>query len=77
METICGHKNEKKIISSSHDFIKKTSLTNLTRFHNEMSVPIAERRAVDVVHLDFSKVIDSVTLKILRQTVELWADWAG
>jgi len=42
-----------------------------------MTVLIDERRAADVVHLDFSKAFDTVTRKILKQTVEIWADWAG
>jgi len=52
-------------------------LTILTGFCNEMTVLIDERRAADVVHLDFSKAFDTVTRKILKQTVEIWADWAG
>lgn len=52
-------------------------MTILTGFRNEMTVLIDERRAADVVHLDFSKTFDTVTLKVLEQTVEIWAVWAG
>lgn len=52
-------------------------MTILTGFCNEMTVLIDERRAADVVHLDFSKACDTVTLKVLEQTVEIWAVWAG
>jgi len=74
-ETKCLYKHtfiikqveEKKIIrSSQHAFIKgKSCLTNLIAFCNGVTGWVDERRAVDVVYLDFSKAFDAVSHNIL------------
>lgn len=40
-------------------------LTNPIAFYNEMSSSVYERRAVDVIYLDFSEALDAVSYSIL------------
>ena len=40
-------------------------LTNLIAFYNEMTSSVDERRAVDVVYLDFSEALNTVSYSIL------------
>lgn len=49
-------KETKIIRSSQHGFTKmKSSLINLISFYNEMTGPVDEWRAMDIVYLDFNK----------------------
>ena len=66
LEAISRHVNDKKVIRSSwHGFKGKSCLTNLINFCDEMTGLVDERRAVDIVYLDFSKAFDTVSHKIL------------
>lgn len=40
-------------------------MTNLIKFYDEIAGLADEGRAVDIVHLDFSKAFDSVSHRIL------------
>ncbi|KAJ7417969.1 hypothetical protein WISP_61808 [Willisornis vidua] len=52
--------NKKVIVSSQLEIIKgKSRFANLTAFCNETTAWINERRAVDIVSLDFCKTFDS------------------
>ena len=49
-----------------HGFMKgRSCLTNLISFYNCVTRPVDERKAVDVVYLDFSKAFDVVSHSIL------------
>jgi len=67
LEAIIKQVEEKKVIrSSQHGFTKRKScLTNLIAFYDDMTVCVDEERAVDVVYLDFSKAFDKVSHNIL------------
>ena len=67
LEVIIKQVQEKKVIrSSQHGFIKgKSCLSNLIAFYDDMTGWVEERRAVDVVYLDFSKAEDTVSHNIL------------
>ncbi|PKU41649.1 rna-directed dna polymerase from mobile element jockey- hypothetical protein [Limosa lapponica baueri] len=64
---ISKHMEETKAIrSNQHGFTKgKSCQTNLIAFYDGMTGWIDERRAVDVVYLDFSKAFDTVSHSIL------------
>ncbi|GAB0187927.1 cAMP-dependent protein kinase inhibitor alpha [Grus japonensis] len=71
LETISRHLMDEKIIRSGHHgFTKGKSC--LTNFYNEMTGPVDERRAVDIVYLDFSKALDPVSYKILVEKLFLY-----
>jgi len=67
LEVINKQVQEKKVIRSSQlGFTKgKSCLTNLTAFYDDMAGWVDERRALDVVYLDFSKAFDTVSHNIL------------
>jgi len=67
LEVIIKQVEEKKLIrSTQHAFTKgKSCLTNLIAFYNGMTEWVDERKAVDVVYLDFSKAFDTVSHNIL------------
>ena len=65
--TIFRHMKGKKVIrSSQHGFTKRRSyLTNLINFYDEVTGLADERRVVDIVYLDFRKAFNTVSCKIL------------
>jgi len=67
LEVIIKQVEEKKVIrSSQHGFTKgKSYLTNLIAFYDDMTGWVDEGRAVDVVYIDFSKALDTVSHNIL------------
>jgi len=67
LEVIIKQVEETKVIrSSQHGFTKgKSCLTNLIAFYDGVTGWVDERRAVDVVYLDFSKAFDTVSHNIL------------
>ncbi|GAB0184651.1 mitochondrial enolase superfamily member 1 [Grus japonensis] len=69
LETISRHMNNKKISrSSQHGFTKERScLTTLITSYDEMIGLVEERRAVDVVYLDFSKAFGPVSCMIILE----------
>ncbi|GAB0176045.1 mitochondrial enolase superfamily member 1 [Grus japonensis] len=67
LDVISKHVEEKKAIrSGQHGFTKgKSCLTNLIVFYDGMTGWVDERRAAEVVYLDFSKAFDTVSHNIL------------
>jgi len=67
LEVIIQQVEGKKLIRTSQPgFTKeKSCLTNLIAFYDGMTGWVEERRAVDVVYLDFSKAFDTVSHNIL------------
>jgi len=67
LEVIIKHVEEKTVIrSSQHRLTKgKSYLTNLIAFCDGMTSWEDEGRAADVVYLDFSKALDTVSYNIL------------
>ncbi|CAM5163187.1 unnamed protein product [Eretmochelys imbricata] len=66
-ESILKHLHERKVIrNSQHGFTKRRScLTNLIAFYDEITGSVDEGKAVDVLFLDFSKAFDTVSHSIL------------
>jgi len=66
LDVISKKVKEKVIRSSQHGFTKgKSCLTNLVAFYDVMTSCIDEERAVNAVHLDFSRAFDTVSHNIL------------
>lgn len=60
-ESISKHMEDKVIGNSQHGFMKgKSCLLKHKAFHNEATALVDEGTLVDVVHVDFSKVFDSL-----------------
>jgi len=58
--------NNQGIRPSQHGFMKGTScLTNLISSYDQVTLLVNERKAVDIVYLDFSKAFDTVSHIIL------------
>lgn len=71
--SISNHKkNEKVIENNQHGFRKGTLyLTNLIAFYHGGTTLVDEVRAMDVVYLDFTKAIDSVS-HVISGTRSSW-----
>ncbi|KAK4831882.1 hypothetical protein QYF61_020029 [Mycteria americana] len=69
LETTSRHMNDNKMIGSSQNgFTKENScLTNLMIFYDEMTALVDEQRAVAIIYLNFSKVFDTDSCKILTE----------
>jgi len=53
---------------SQHGFMNGTScLTNLICFSDQVTLRVDERKAVDVVYLDFNKALDTVSNSFLLE----------
>lgn len=77
-ETIPRRKKEKKIVRSSQNgFAKgKSCLANMISFCRAITCSVDEERAVDTAFLDFKKVFDTVSHKILRGKLLMYGlDW--
>jgi len=58
--------NKKNHTSSWHTFNKRKScLTSLITFYSEICVLVNERKAVDIVYLDFRKAFDKIPHKVI------------
>ncbi|GAB0203761.1 mitochondrial enolase superfamily member 1 [Grus japonensis] len=67
LEAISKHIKDKKVIGSyEHGFMRRKScLTNLIAFYNEMTGSMNEGRTADSVYLDFSKAFVTASHNIL------------
>ncbi|CAM4688779.1 unnamed protein product [Lepidochelys olivacea] len=71
-ESILKHLEERKVIRNcEHGFIKgKSCLTTLIAFYDEITGSVDMGKAVDVIHLDFSKAFDTVSHCILTSKLK-------
>ncbi|CAM4577658.1 unnamed protein product [Lepidochelys olivacea] len=71
-ESILKHLEERKVIrNSQHGFTKgKSCLTNLIAFYDEITGSVDEGKAVDLLFLDFSKALDTVSHSTLASTLK-------
>ncbi|CAM4637825.1 unnamed protein product [Caretta caretta] len=71
-ESILKHLEERRVIrNSQHGFTKgKSCLTNLIAFYDEITGSVDEGKAVDVLFLDFSKALDTVSRSILASKLK-------
>lgn len=69
LNVITQHIQGSRIIrSSQHRFMKgRSCLANLIFFYNKITRFVGERKAVDVVHLDFNKAFDTFSHTFLLE----------
>ncbi|GAB0182151.1 mitochondrial enolase superfamily member 1 [Grus japonensis] len=69
LSAITRHVQENQVIRpSQHGFMKgRSCLTNLISFYDKVTCLVDERKAVDVVYLDFSKDFDTISHSILLE----------
>jgi len=69
---LTGHvKDNQGIRSSQHGFMKgRSCLTNLIFFYDQVTQLVDEGKAVDVIHLDFSKAFDTVPHSTLLEKLD-------
>jgi len=69
LSALTGHvKDNQGIRPSQHGFMKgRCCLTNLISFYDQVTCPVDEGKAVDVIYLDFSKAFDTVPHSILLE----------
>jgi len=61
-------KDSQGIRPSQHGFMKgRSCLTNLISFYDQVTHPVDEGKAVDVIYQDFSKSFDTVSYSILLE----------
>ncbi|CAM4547361.1 unnamed protein product [Caretta caretta] len=71
-ESTLKHLEERKVIRNhQHGFTKgKSCLTNLIAFYDEITGSVDEGKAVDVLFLDFSKALDTVSHSIFASKLK-------
>jgi len=69
LSTITQHIEDNQVIRpSQHGFMKRRScLTNLISFYDNVTCLVDEGEAVDVICLDFSKAFDTISHSILLE----------
>jgi len=69
LNVITWHTQDNQVIGPSrHGFMKgRSCLTNLMSFYDQVTCLVDERKAVDVVYLDFCKAFDTVSHSILLE----------
>uniref|UniRef100_A0A493TU35 Reverse transcriptase domain-containing protein n=1 Tax=Anas platyrhynchos platyrhynchos TaxID=8840 RepID=A0A493TU35_ANAPP len=78
LSVIMRHLQGNQVIRpSQHGFMKgRSCLTNLISFYDKVTRLVDVRKAVDVVYLDFSKAIDTISHSILLKKLSVLAlDW--
>jgi len=69
LSALTGHVQDNEgIRPSQHGYMKcRSCLTNLISFYDQVTHLVDEGKAVDVVHLDFSKAFDAISHSILPE----------